>query len=116
MIGQSERLKHRFNPRFASINRAVEVDGFAIKDDVPTGALFHAGDLTHEGGFTRPVVAHDRHMLPFAEDEVGVVQGLHTAVVLREAFGFQNDIIAHLTALPKLGFSVGTGRGSQPRR
>ena len=56
-----------------------------------------AGKDAQGGGFSRPVVAHDRHMLPLVQHEVRILQRMNPAIPLRQAPRFQNDLrhIAH---------------------
>ena len=63
-------------------------DLFAVKENLAGGALFHSGDLAHEGRFARPVIADHRHVFARMKDEIGIVQRLHAAIMLGQAARF----------------------------
>src|SRR5690606_35707990 len=67
----------------------------AVEPDPAAGTLLHPGDLAHEGRLAGAVVAHHRHMLAVPELEVGVLEGVHAAVVLGQALGLQDDLAGH---------------------
>ena len=66
MICQSKGLEHRFDPRLSSIKGAREVDRLTVKNYLAASLLPNPCDLTHEGGFTCPVVTHNGHVFAFA--------------------------------------------------
>ena len=89
---RDDRPRRGFETPLRSLLRGhqagLQSDGFAVKENLAARALFDAGDLAHKGGFPRPVVAHDRHVLALAQDEVCVFQSVDTAIVFGQAAWF----------------------------
>ncbi len=95
IVGQREVLVDGLDPRLARFQRAFERYPLAVEDDLAAGALLDSSDLAHEGGLARAVIADDGHVLALAQDEVGPVERVHTAIMLGEITGFENDVVAH---------------------
>ena len=92
IIGQCQRLKHRFNAGLPRIQRAFETHLLSVENDLAARRLFNTRELPHERGLARTIVAHDGHMLTLAQFKVSTFQRMHAAIMLGEAFGFENDI------------------------
>jgi hypothetical protein len=52
----------------------IELDFFAIKNDLPSIRWLHAIQNLHQGGFTRPVLSHDGVDLSFPECQADIIQ------------------------------------------
>ena len=92
VIGQSERLEHGLDPRFAGFERPFELDLLPVEPDLAARALLDRRDLAHEGRLAGAVVAHDCHVLAPADLEIRIFQSVHAAIVLGQALRLEDDV------------------------
>ena len=82
-----------------------------VEVDLACGRLLDAGDLAHEGGFARAVVADDGDMLAVAQLEIGLLQRVDAAIALGQPFGLQDDLLLDRHCNSSLGsFALPGGR------
>jgi hypothetical protein len=86
LVNDADAIAHR-------VQRAAQANFFAIEQHTAAGGLLHAGQDFHQGGFTRPVFAHQYIDLACIDIEGHLVERNCARENLGDVFGAQDDIL-----------------------